>query len=219
MIKSRFCGALAVASLISPALVHAQGTGAAATAAPVALAPTTVPAASPASVPVPAVVGTAIPTPTLAATQVYAPAGENVTLPSNTELLLRLSEEVSSKRVKEGATFRVALAQDVMIGNYVVLPKGTPGTGYVSYRTGKGAFGKSAKMEITMRSLDLPSGRSIPLVGMTRQEGQGNTGATIGAVVAVGVFSAFVTGRSAIFQEGREVRGFTREALTVALPK
>ena len=77
----------------------------------------------------------------IAATQVAAPAGGSVTLPANTELLLRLSEEVNSKRVKEGHVFRVALAQDVTIGNYVILPKGTPGTGYVSYRTGKGAFG------------------------------------------------------------------------------
>ena len=148
-----------------------------------------------------------------------AEPGSTVSLLANTELLLRLSQEVSSKRMKEGETFRVSLAQDVMIGNYVVLPRGTPGKGYISYRTGKGAFGKSAKMEITMRSLDLPNGRSIPLEGMTRQEGQGNTGATVGTAVAVGPFAAFVTGRSAIFQEGREVRAFTREALVVQLPK
>jgi hypothetical protein len=167
----------------------------------------------------PMVTATPVATPTIAATQVSVPAGGSVTLPANTELLLRMSEEVNSKRVKEGHVFRVALAQDVMMGNYVILPKGTPGTGFVSYRTGKGAFGKSGKMEVTMKSLDLPNGRSIGLTGMTRQEGQGNTGATVGAVVAVGVFSAFVTGHSAVFQEGREVRGFTRDALVVDIPK
>lgn len=155
----------------------------------------------------------------ITARAVTSPTGNVTTLPANTELLLRLSQEVSSKRMKEGETFRVALAQDVMIGNFIVLPKGTPGTGYISYRTGKGSFGKSAKMEITMRSLDLPNGRTIALTGMTRQEGTGNTGATVGTAVAVGPFAAFVTGRSAIFAEGREVRGFTREALEVAIPQ
>jgi hypothetical protein len=121
--------------------------------------------------------------------------------------------------MKEGETFRVALAQDVMIGNFIVLPKGTPGTGYISYRSGKGAFGKSAKMEVTMRSLDFPNRRTIAFTGMTRQEGTGNTGATVGTAVAVGPFAAFVTGRSAVFAEGREVRGFTREAVEVALPQ
>lgn len=164
---------------------------------------------------------TAVPvgTPVISATQVRVVPGQTVTLPANTELVLRLSETVNSKLVKEGARFRVALAQDVMVGNYVVLPKGTPGHGEVTARTGKGAFGKSAKMEITMRSLELPNGRSIPLEGMTRQEGQGNTGATVGTAVAAGPFAAFVTGRSAIFQEGREVRGFTREGLQVEIPK
>ncbi len=104
----------------------------------------------------------------IVARAVAVPTGKTATLPANTELLLRLSQEVSSKRMREGETFRVALAQDVMIGNYVVLPRGTPGTGYISYRTGKGAFGKSAKMEVTMRSLDLPNGRTVPLTGMTR---------------------------------------------------
>ena len=145
--------------------------------------------------------------------------GQTVTLPADTELVLRLSETVNSKLVKEGPRFRVALAQDVMVGNYVVLPKATPGHGEVTARTGKGAFGKSAKMEITMRSLELPNGRSIPLEGMTRQEGQGNMGATVGTAVAAGSFAAFMTGRSAIFQEGREVRGFTREGLQVEIPK
>jgi hypothetical protein len=193
---------------------QAQTASTAITAAP---APVAAPAVTPAVAPM--ITATPVATPTIAATQVSVPAGGTITLPANTEVLLRMSEEVNSKRVKEGHVFRVALAQDVMVGNYVVLPKGTPGTGFVSYRTGKGAFGKSGKMEVTMKSLDLPNGRSIGLSGMTRQEGQGNTGATVGAVVAVGVFSAFVTGHSAIFQEGRELRGFTRDALLVDIPK
>ena len=203
-------------TIIATAIAVAVVTSAHAQTAQTAVDPSAAPVEAAAALPVTA---TAIPTPTIAATQVLMPAGGSVTLPPNTELLLRLSEEVNSKRVKEGHVFRVALAQDVMMGNYVVLPKGTPGTGFVSYRTGKGAFGKSGKMEVTMKSLDLPNGRSIALSGMTRQEGQGNTGATVGAIVAVGVFSAFVTGRSAVFAEGREVRGFTREALVVDIPK
>lgn len=58
----------------------------------------------------------------------------------------------------------------------------------------------------------------MPLVGHFRQEGRGNTGATVGAVVAVGVFSAFVTGRSAVIEQGREFRVYTREPLDVTIP-
>jgi len=137
-------------------------------------------------------------------------------LPANTDIILRLDEEVSSKRFKEGRTFRLTVAQDVMLGDYVVIPRGTPANGVVSYRTGKGAFGKSAKMEIDLVEV-LLNGRSIQLNGHYRQEGQGNTGATVGTAVAVGVFSAFVTGRSAVFEQGREFRATTRAPLDVKL--
>lgn len=139
-------------------------------------------------------------------------------LPANTEVMLRLDEEVNSKRLKVGDSFKLSVLQDVMLGNFVIIPRGTPATGAVSYRTGKGAFGKSAKMEITMNSIDL-HGRKIPVTGNFRQEGEGNTGATVGAAVAAGPFAAFVTGRSAVFQNGREFRVSTREAIPVVLPQ
>lgn len=145
-----------------------------------------------------------------------AVTGTSSYLPSNTEVDLTLNSEISSKKSKEGDMFTLSVAHDVMLGDYIVIPKGTRANGKVVYRTGKGAFGKSAKMEIEMVNLDLGN-RSIPLSGKFRQEGQGNTGATVGTAVAVGVFSAFVTGRSAVFEQGREFRAYTRDPLPVAL--
>lgn len=144
--------------------------------------------------------------------------GPNETaLPANTEVAVTLNTEVSSKKMKQGQQFDVSVARDVMLGNFVVIPRGTKGTGQITYRTGKGAFGKSAKMEIEIRSLDL-AGRVIPLSGKFRQEGSGNTGATVATAVAAGVFSAFVTGKSAVFEQGRELKCFTVEALPVMPP-
>ena len=194
-------------------------------AATVGNAQTTAPAIGTAPLPVvgvpaksPPPIATVAPT-AIVATQVTQQTGDAATLAPNTEILVRLSETVNSKLVREGHRFRVAVAQDVMMGNFIVIPKGTPGVGEVTYRTGKGAFGKSAKMEVEVRSITLPGGREVGMSGKARQEGRGNTGATVGAVIAVGVFSAFVTGRSAVFEEGREVRAFTREALAVTLPR
>ena len=140
--------------------------------------------------------------------------GNSAVLPANTQVDVTLNSEVSSKKMKQGDKFAVSVSHDVMLGNYVIIPRGTRGEGHISYRTGKGAFGKSAKMEIEISNLDL-NGRSIPVSGKFRQ---GNTGATVGTAVAVGVFSAFVTGRSAIFEQGRELRVFTRDSLPVTLP-
>lgn len=135
-------------------------------------------------------------------------------LPSNTDVWLTLDKELTSKGAKVGDTFDLKVSRDVMLGNYIVIPKGTPAKGHISWRTGKGAFGKSAKMEFDLDSLAL-NGRTIPVAGHYRIEGQGNTGAAVGAVVAVGVFGAFVTGHSATATQGSEWKAATKEPIAI----
>ena len=104
-----------------------------------------------------------------------------------------------------------------MQDGYIVIPKGTRGEGTVTWMTNKGAFGKSGKMEVSFNWLEL-NGRRVSLTGNFRQEGEGNTGATVGAVVAVGVFGGFVTGRSATIVNGQQLRARTAEPLTFLIP-
>lgn len=155
--------------------------------------------------------------PVVATPMASAAAGSQIMLPSNTEVIVSMNEELNSKKFKkDGHTFMLSVANDVRVGDYVVVPKGAPAFGVVTWRTGKGAFGKSAKMEFDITHVDL-NGRRIPLKGHFRQEGKGNTGAAVGAVVAVGVFGAFVTGKSAIVEQGREFKVYTTEPLPVVL--
>ncbi|NNM76528.1 hypothetical protein HJG53_06385 [Sphingomonas sp. ID1715] len=145
-----------------------------------------------------------------------APTVAELVVPPNTDVLMRLDQEVSSKGRKVGDGFKLTVVQDVMHNGVIVIPRGTPAFGSIAWRTGKGMFGKSAKMEIVIDRLSL-NGRDVPLFGRFREEGQGNTGATIGTAVAAGVIAAaFVTGHSAVFPAGREFRVPTREAFTLA---
>lgn len=137
-------------------------------------------------------------------------------LPSNTEVWLSLNSALSSKDLKLGDKFDLTVSRDVMAGDYVVISRGTPAHGQISYRTGKGAFGKSAKMEFDLVDVQVGQ-RFIPVSGHYRIEGQGNTGAAVGAVVAVGVFGAFVTGHSAGAAQGSEWKAYTKEPLMIAL--
>jgi|SRR5579859_663712 len=137
-------------------------------------------------------------------------------LPSNTEVWVSLDNGMTSKKTKVGDKFDVTVSRDVMMGDYVVIPRGTPGHGQIAYRTGKGAFGKSAKMEFDL--VDVKVGdRYIPISGHYRIEGNGNTGAAVGAVVAVGVFGAFVTGHSAAAAQGSEWKAYTKEPILLAI--
>lgn len=142
-----------------------------------------------------------------------------VVLPPNTEIVVTPNDTVTTKgnEVKEGYKFTISTVFDVMVDGVVVIPKGTPGEGTVTWMTNKGAFGKSGKMEVSFNSLNL-GGQRIALTGKHRQEGEGNTGATVGAVVAVGVFGAFVTGHSASITNGMQLRARTAESLAFNVP-
>jgi hypothetical protein len=144
-------------------------------------------------------------------------AFRTITLPPNAEVLVTPNDDLSSKSARVGDKFRIATVLDVVQDGFVVVPRGTVGEATVIYRTGKGAFGKSAKMEVEFNWLQLGD-RQIPISGKFRQEGEGNTGAAVGAVVAVGVLGAFVTGHSATITNGQQLHAHTVEALAFEVP-
>lgn len=137
-----------------------------------------------------------------------------VVLPANTEILLSMNEELNTKRNVQGDTFYMTVVHDAKVGDQVAIPKGARAAGEITWRTGKGAFGKSGKMDIALRYVEV-QGQRLPLVGTFRQEGEGNTVGTVAGVVAAGVFAAFITGKSGIVPRGRELAVHTKDDLVL----
>jgi len=160
----------------------------------------------------PAMAAEPVATPAPIAAEIAPATPAYLTLPANTELTVTPNSDLSSKKLKEGDSFMFSTVYDVLMNNQIVIPKGTRGQGKVLWRTGKGAFGKSAKMDLSFQWLDM-GGRRIVVEGTHRQEGQGNTAATVGTVLAAGVFGAFVTGKSATVPHGMQLRAFTAEPI------
>lgn len=129
---------------------------------------------------------------------------QNLMLKAGTPITLAVTEEVNSSTHKEGDVFKLTVLNDVSVGQSVVIPRGTPANAEITWRTGKGAFGKSGKMEFALTSIDL-NGTAIPISGSFRQEGEGNTVATGVGVLAIGLFAGFITGKRARLPSGREL--------------
>jgi hypothetical protein len=142
-----------------------------------------------------------------------------LSLSAGTEVTLTPNEDQTSKALRVGDKFIVSVMNDVTKDGIVVIPKGTPGSAAVTWRTGKGSFGKSAKMDITFESLTLANGKVLRLSGTHRQNGEGNTGATLGAVAAAGLIGGvFVTGKSAKIPHGMQLLARTAEAVDYEIP-
>lgn len=163
-----------------------------------------------------------IPTPAPAAQPAFAPqSGQSVMraliLTPNTDVTVTPNDTINTKSARVGDKIPLSTMYDVMQDGFVVIPRGTRGEGTITYRTGKGAFGKSGKMEISFDWLDV-GGHRIPLTGKHREEGEGNTGAAVGAVVAVGIFGGFVTGHSATITNGQSYHAHTVDPVTFYVP-
>lgn len=142
-----------------------------------------------------------------AETAVAAPAAKTITIPADTIVVVTPIEEITSKKMKEGTTRNFRVAEAVSEDGVTVIPLNSPVIGTVSWRTGKGIFGKSAKFEITFDKVTV-NGTEYSLRGKHRQEGRGNTAAAL-------LVSGIITGRSAVMVPGQLVTAFVEKDITV----
>lgn len=147
------------------------------------------------------------------------PAPAAAVLPRNTQVLLRLDQTLTTKNkraTKKGETFTLSVARNVLLDGYVVIPRGSKAVGSIPWRTGKGAFGKSGKIELSFDYIEVGEQR-IAIAGRHREEGDGNSAATIGTALFLSVIGAgLITGRSAEIPQGREFTVWTSEEVAVS---
>ncbi len=141
------------------------------------------------------------------ATSPAAPALGRFTVRQGTEVRMTLEDALSSKSARVGQRFRMRVAEPVRVDGHVIVPAGTPAFGEVTRVERKGAFGKSGKLDVRVLHLDLGENR-IRLTGTNSDEGEGGTAATVAVAVVAGIFSAFVTGKSAELPVGTAMVGY-----------
>lgn len=136
-------------------------------------------------------------------------------LPDGTPLIVTTTSDLSTATNEVGDRFEVVVAEDVALDGVIVIPKGTIGHGEVTFATRKGGFGKPGILGIALRSLDL-GGKSFVLDGRYREEGKDNDGAAAATMYAVGIFAAFVRGKTGAIPKGRTLKARTGEDIPLA---
>lgn len=152
--------------------------------------------AQPAAEPAPAAVVPAVPPP--------APC---CVLPALTPALLTLDEPLESDKAQIGQYFRISLREPLRVGDYLVIPAGTSGSGQVVHAAKSRAMGKAGELVLAARFLDY-QGNRIALRSLRYGAGQGKDNVGTAAVVGFAVspiITPFITGGEVRIPAGTEV--------------
>ena len=139
-----------------------------------------------------------------------------VTVPALTPVAVRLEEPISSNKNKPGDRFRITVAEDVRVGDALVIPAGSVGEGEVVHAAKSGAGGKAGELILAARfvrvgDIDIRL-RSFAL-GVA---GKDHTNDAMAAGFLIGPFAMFVKG--GVVTVPAETLGVAKTALEFKLP-
>jgi hypothetical protein len=107
-----------------------------------------------------------------------------VILPEGTRVRVRLEQTISSATAEEGQSVNLSVADDVKIGDTIVVPQGSACIGTITSAIPKRRMGRTGKLDLSMERVVAVDGTSIPLrYSPTKKEG-GSKAGTTGALTA-----------------------------------
>ncbi len=130
------------------------------------------------------------------------------TLQDGTPVRLRLSRNVSSATAQVQETVDFEVTEPVIDQNYVVIPKGAVALGRVVKVQAKRRFGRGGALELSVDSVRLADGQTIPLRA-TRDKGEGEmSGSRVAATIAASPVLVWVKGKDVAFNKGTETTAY-----------
>ena len=144
-----------------------------------------------------------------------APA--TITLRASTPVHFVTEAAIDSRTVRQGERFTIIVAEDVSVGETLVLAKGTRGVGEVEAVSGKGMFGKSGSLALMPLFVER-GGQRIYLEGALEQRGKEQIGGAAVTTALLGGLGMAITGKSATLAAGSPIDGRVRSDVTLNLP-
>lgn len=136
----------------------------------------------------------------------FAIAQKSVTVKAGTIVPLQAVKQVKAADVNEGETVDFRVITDVMVDNYVAIPKGTIAKGVVNEAKKSSLAGTKGRLVITISNLLLPSGEYI-YFSNTAARIYGKNRTPLAVVTALFVWPCiFIPGTKAVMNEGFEVQ-------------
>jgi hypothetical protein len=129
-------------------------------------------------------------------------------LQDGTPVRLRLNSSISSATAHVNETVDFEVTEPVINQSYVVIPKGAVALGRVTKAEGKRRFGRAGALEISIDSVRLTGGQTIPLRA-THEKGEADmSGARVAATIAASPVLVWVKGKDVNFEKGIETTAY-----------
>ncbi|MGA8410027.1 MAG: hypothetical protein WB680_22840 [Candidatus Acidiferrales bacterium] len=179
-------------------------------------APTPAPTAAPSSAPAPAVV----PVATTAAPAVApaAPPSERLVLKEGTDVPLVFSQDLNSKTAVDDDTVNMTLAEDLKVGDVVVVRKGALAVATVTNAKKAGMMGRPGELSIRLEYLKSDDQR-LHLRGNKGKEGEGKVGATVALTVLFGPIGLIKHGKNVDIPQGTPLTAYVDQDYALAPAK
>lgn len=147
------------------------------------------------------------------AAETPATPGTLVTVPALTPLYLRIEEEISSKKNKNGDRFPIAIDEDVRVGATVVIPAGAVGEGEVIHAAKSSVGGKAGELLVTARFVRVGD-REIRLRSFSLgAKGRDRSDDSLALSIVAGPLAMFVVGGAMIIPRGTVAGAKTAEQI------
>lgn len=138
-------------------------------------------------------------------------------LPAKTPVIIQIDDEISSNRNRNGDRFRLHVAEDVRVGDIVLIPAGTAGEGEVVHAQKSGMGGRAGELIVTARFVEV-GGTRVRLLAFEPGAGTGkqHIGASYATSVLVGLPGLLVQGGQLIMP--RNMLANVKTAKAMRLP-
>ncbi len=126
---------------------------------------------------------------------------ENVLIPAGTPVIVKLSDEVSSRTHKKGDRVNLEVVTDVIVQGKTVIKAGTPAEGQVESAAKRFFAGIGGQIEISVQSTKAINGVTIPLEFKKETHGGSSLVSIILTVVCCCIF-VLIPGKNVSIEKG-----------------
>jgi len=136
---------------------------------------------------------------------------KTVNTPDGERVALILMEDLSSATAQQGDRVNFSVADDVKVGDALVIAKGATAVGSVTSAKKKGMLGQGGKLTISIDQVKAVDGQNIRMRATSGREGDDKLGKTVAIAVLAGPFALLVKGKDITAPKGQAFSAYIDE--------